>query len=338
MNILKKIGIGLLSLVILLLVISLFLPSKVKVERSLVMKAPPEAIFAQINTLKNWEQWSAWHKMDPTMALEYEGPAEGLGAKYKWKSEDMGTGELLITASVPSKEIITQLDLQMGKADAKYSIEPTEEGTKVTMTFEGDMGMKPWMKYMGLMMDRMIGKSYDEGLANIQKIVENAPPPAPAPTETEATYKVEETTVTAQPVLTIRAKSTPQELSNKLGEIYSEIIKEMAKTGQKQTSMPFAIYHKWSAEDVDVEAGIPVDKMGKTNGKINATELKAGKVILVKYYGPYEGSEKAHLAIDSYVKANNKKVTGSPWEVYVTDPGVEKDPAKVLTEIYYPIE
>jgi effector-binding domain-containing protein len=31
-------------------------------------------------------------------------------------------------------------------------------------------------------------------------------------------------------------------------------------------------------------------------------------------------------------------VIGAPWEVYVTDPMVEKDTAKWQTDIYYPVQ
>ena len=55
-------------------------------------------------------------------------------------------------------------------------------------------------------------------------------------------------------------------------------------------------------------------------------------------FGPYELTAKAHTAIHEYIGAHNKKIIGAPWEVYVTDPGLEKDTAKWETDVYYPVE
>ena len=68
-----------------------------------------------------------------------------------------------------------------------------------------------------------------------------------------------------------------------------------------------------------------------------AGERKAGKVLLVRYFGSYEKTALAHEAIDSFIKENQVEVTGPPWETYVTDPDIEKDTALWETDIYYPI-
>ena len=31
-------------------------------------------VYDQVNTLKNWENWSPWHKIDKGMKLTYSGP------------------------------------------------------------------------------------------------------------------------------------------------------------------------------------------------------------------------------------------------------------------------
>jgi len=99
-----------------------------------------------------------------------------------------------------------------------------------------------------------------------------------------------------------------------------------------------AIYNSFSPEKIDLECAVPISKEVKGDGTVNVIKMPAGNAVMVHYYGPYMGTEAAHKAIDTYVKENNKKVTGAPWEVYITDPGVEKDTAKWLTDIYYPVE
>ena len=80
MKIVKNIGLGLLILIILLVVVAYLLPRHVKVERTAIIKAPAEIIFGQVNVLKNWEQLSPWHKIDPKMKLVYNEIPSGKGA------------------------------------------------------------------------------------------------------------------------------------------------------------------------------------------------------------------------------------------------------------------
>lgn len=335
MKIFKRIGIGLVAIIALLVVVSFFLPSKAHVERSLVMKADESVIFEQINNLKNWEKWSPWHKMDPKMELTYEGPTSGEGAKYSWKSEELGNGSLLITNILPNKSIKTDMTLMDGFVNSgSYTFEKTEEGTKVTWTMDCEFGWNPAFKYFGLCLDGMVGKDFEQGLASIKEIVESMP----APVAEKPSYSITETEIKAQPMISIKAKCKASEISQTLGSLYGQLMAFSGKNKITVTGAPFAIYHKYSVEEVELEAGLPVDKAAKSSGNIIAGNINAGKVLTTKHFGKYEDSEFAHAAIDEFVKTNNKTITGSPWEVYVTDPGVEKDPSKWLTEIYYPVQ
>src|ERR1035438_5853550 len=128
MKTLKKIGIVIISIIVLLVVVSFFLPSKMHVQRSMVMNASAENVYYQINTLKNWEKWSPWHKKDSAMKLIYEGPAEGIGAKYTWESEvsDVGKGNLSIKDSKPDETIVCNMVFgnmnQIGRASCRERV------------------------------------------------------------------------------------------------------------------------------------------------------------------------------------------------------------------------
>jgi hypothetical protein len=175
MKLYKKILLGFGILFALLILISFFLPSQVHVERTAEIKAKPDTLFALINNLKSWNQWNPWNGMDPNWKLTYAGPESGVGAFYKWDSEvrEVGKGSMLITVSKPSELIITQLDFGgHGTAIARFIFVPTSEGTKLTWTMDSDVGMNPVAKYFGLMMDNMVGKSYEKGLANLKGLTE----------------------------------------------------------------------------------------------------------------------------------------------------------------------
>jgi effector-binding domain-containing protein len=61
-------------------------------------------------------------------------------------------------------------------------------------------------------------------------------------------------------------------------------------------------------------------------------------VLVVKYYGDYNKVESVYIAAYDYIKAKGKASTGAPMEIYITDPGMEKDTAKWLTEIVFPLD
>ncbi|HSI90626.1 MAG TPA: GyrI-like domain-containing protein, partial [Adhaeribacter sp.] len=139
------------------------------------------------------------------------------------------------------------------------------------------------------------------------------------------------------PVYSIKAVCTQEELSAKLAELYGEMAAEIDKNGLDFANYPMAIYHKYDPKAIEFEACIPLNKAGKSVGRIVAKELKGGPVAVIAHYGPYEKTYDAHMAMDKYLTANKKEISGSPWEVYITDPAKEQDPAKWLTEIYYPL-
>lgn len=336
MKILKILFIAILSIIILLLIISFFLPSKMHVERSLVINAPTEIVFDQINTLKKWEQWSPWIKMDSTLKMTYEGPESGVGAAYRWvgNPKTTGSGKLTISESRPNELIVTDLDLgEGGTGTGGYKFEPADSGVKVTWYMDSEMGLNPVMRYMGVMMKGVMENLFDQGLNDIKKIAESMPPPAIKPEMT-----IESTTVKAQNYLAIRDTVSIATIGQKLGLYYGMIGEVMKKQNLNFAGQPFAIYHNDSQTNWDMDAAIPVDKAGKADGKVKPGEIKAGNAVVAHYFGAYEGLGLAHLKIDEWLTSNNKKATGAPWEVYVSDPGVEKDTAKWQTDVYYPIE
>src|SRR5690606_3612297 len=96
MNILKWLLIVVGSLIVLLLLVALLLPSEFRVERSIVIEATPETVYEQVVDLNNWPNWSPWNAMEPTAEYTVSGAQRGVGAVSSWKGEVIGTGTLTI--------------------------------------------------------------------------------------------------------------------------------------------------------------------------------------------------------------------------------------------------
>lgn len=138
--------------------------------------------------------------------------------------------------------------------------------------------------------------------------------------------------------ITIRDHCPADQLAKKYDEIYGELNKIVQKQSLEYASAPFGIYHKYTPEDVDVEPGIPVNGNPVPEGRMNVIKTYGGKVMQLKFFGPYSKLHEAWNGLMEHVNENNYQVAASPFEVYVTNPAEEKDPSKLLTELYCPIK
>lgn len=187
---LKKVLLGIGGLVVLLLIVAYLLPSKVHVERTTVINASAAKIFPEVNSLQKWSVWDPWQKKDPKIINTYTGPESGVGSSNAWKSdhEDVGSGSLVITESVPNELIKSEMAFgepgeEYGNATSSFNFSAEGENTKIVWAMDMDLGMNPIARYFGLMMEGSVGKDFEQGLANLKAHVESLPDEAPVAAE-----------------------------------------------------------------------------------------------------------------------------------------------------------
>lgn len=154
-------------------------PADMRVARSAVMAAAPEAIFPHINSLKKFNDWSPWAKLDPNATMTYSGPDQGEGATAEWKgNHEVGAGTMVIVGSTPAKAVEMKLEFVEpwpGTADVQMTLAPKgANATEVTWAMDTTHGFVDRAMCILLRMDpeNMVGEKYEEGLANLKKIVE----------------------------------------------------------------------------------------------------------------------------------------------------------------------
>lgn len=213
MKIIKRILLILIVLAILIVLIGFLLPRHYKVERSIVINATPAAIFPLVNATTSWPQWSIWNQRDPAMTITYSGTGGGAGAKWSWKSKSEGNGEMEFTDVMPERKItyrLTFADFGSTAIGTIAFVPVDEKSTTVKWTNEGDMGRNPLFRYVGLMMDRMVGKDFDASLARLKTLVEmKAAPAAPAAAPAEAATSAAAPTQTKDASVAPSATSAP---------------------------------------------------------------------------------------------------------------------------------
>ena len=148
-------------------------PDDFEVRRTAAIQAPPQKIFGLIDDFHQWSTWSPWEKMDPAMIRTHSGAATGKGAAYAWEGNDkVGQGRMEITESSSPSRVAIRLDFIKpfeGHNVAEFTLAPQGEAT--TQVNWAMRGPRPFIaKLMGIFvdMDKMIGKDFEAGLANLK--------------------------------------------------------------------------------------------------------------------------------------------------------------------------
>lgn len=165
----------LLTLLILLAVIGLLLPSSARVERSILINAPAAEIFPHLNGMRAFHAWSPWSDIDPETVYQFQGPEQGVGSRMTWESGNshVGGGSQEIVDSVPDQRVEMKLEFgDKGDGNATFLLEPEGAATRVRWQFSTVFGWDLFGRYVGLMLDSMIGVSYDKGLRDLKAEVE----------------------------------------------------------------------------------------------------------------------------------------------------------------------
>lgn len=171
------------GLIAALLIITVFAlvasqPDSFRIERTATFKAPVERVFAHINNLHQWQDWSPWAKLDPQAHTTFSGAEEGNTAGMAWEStnDQVGIGRMTIVDSVPYDHIRMTLDFEKPfKASnmTEFLFKLNADGsTQVTWAMYGQN--TTLSKIMNLVWDgdKIVGGMFEKGFANLQPIVE----------------------------------------------------------------------------------------------------------------------------------------------------------------------
>ncbi len=173
---LKKILIVLLIVIAGVLGYAATKPDSFRVERKATINAPPEKVFAMIEDFHRWGEWSPWEKLDPGMTRTHGGPAKGVGATYAWSgNDDVGQGKMEVIEAVPASKLTFKLDFITpfeAHNTGEFVLTPKDGGTEVAWSMYGPSPYVSKLMDTVMSMDKMIGKDFEKGLANMKAAAE----------------------------------------------------------------------------------------------------------------------------------------------------------------------
>lgn len=149
--------------------IALLLPRKVVVTRNANVAMRPEDVIARVASTEGFQTFNPYCTTDPDLQITPFGPEEGVGSGFRFEGKE-GKGTQTVTA-VTANSVTHLIDLgAMGKPVQTIEAKGTDTGAYVTWTVTSDMGFNPIFRIFGLFMDRMLGKTYELGLKNIEAL------------------------------------------------------------------------------------------------------------------------------------------------------------------------
>ena len=173
---LPQILIGLAALAVVFVIVVALRPAEFRVTRATRMSAPPLDAFAQVNDFHNWEAWSPWAKIDPTMTTTYDGPTAGVGAAYSWVGNSkVGEGRMTLLESRPSDLIRIKLEfVKPFKATnvAEFTFHSEGDQTVVTWSMTGQNNFVSKAFHLLMNIDKLVGGDFEKGLAAMKSVVE----------------------------------------------------------------------------------------------------------------------------------------------------------------------
>jgi hypothetical protein len=163
-------------LVAAILILALTKPDTFSVQRTVAIQAPPDKILPLNEDFHFWASWSPWENVDPNMKKTYTGVAAGTGAVYEWEGNmAVGKGRMEITEVIPNSAVTIKLDFEKpmeGHNIAKFSLAATGDNTNVTWAMSGPANFMSKMMQVFMSMDKMMGKQFETGLANLKAVAE----------------------------------------------------------------------------------------------------------------------------------------------------------------------
>jgi effector-binding domain-containing protein len=117
------------------------------------------------------------------------------------------------------------------------------------------------------------------------------------------------------------------------GDLFTAMKKAKVETGQ-----PLCLFPSYSETSMDMICALPVDARAKVPTKYKIEQNEGGKAVKAIHQGDYKDLIITHEQINKFMEFKKLELSGAPWEVYVTDPTLEKDTAKWVTEVYYPVK
>ncbi len=347
MRALKTILIIVFAVLALLIILGLAGPDRYRVERATTIAATPDEVYRYVSMLARMKEWGPRQEMDRDQVQTIEGTDGTVGAIWTWRGDTVGVGSQRIVAMEANRRVTCELHFIEpfeSKSMVDYELEQRGDSTRMVWTMSGENNFMGRIMGVFVDMDGMIGADFERGLAKLKAMVEGAHAEA-LTADAEHTvdgYRIETITNGEQVYIGTRNKKLKwNAMQPFFAAQFAAAAVAVSEAKLELAGAPSAVYWEWNEQErtADLMAAMQVKGVAGTEVKGFTTHvIPAGRMLKVAYYGNYDGSMKAHMAMDKYILDKGLTHYGNVIEEYVTDPMAEPDTAKWLTNVYYMVK
>jgi effector-binding domain-containing protein len=140
-------------------------------------------------------------------------------------------------------------------------------------------------------------------------------------------------TVEEVPTAVVRGEVPAGELAGFFDGAFQRLPRVLADQGVRPVSAAFGLYRRPPAATVDVEVGFVVDRAVRPDGDVVPGVLPGGRVARSVHTGGFDGLGDSWRRLVAWTQERGLAPGDVFWEVYLTRPSPDTDPAGLRTEL-----
>lgn len=142
----------------------------------------------------------------------------------------------------------------------------------------------------------------------------------------------------AEPTAVIRESVSLEGLGDFYDRAYTAVGETLGRQGVQPAGAAFGYYLSIPQGTFELEAGFPTAGPVTDEGTVVASELPSGTVARGTHVGAYDSLGDSWAGLLSWAKEQGRTPEGRMWEVYVTQPTPDLDPATLRTDLFLLLE
>lgn len=119
---------------------------------------------------------------------------------------------------------------------------------------------------------------------------------------------------------------------------FSTLAEVISDQGISITGPAFSLYHTHPTDTADLEVGFPTDRKIDPADGAQPGSLPGGRVARVVHAGSYDELAAAWDRLGDWISEHGLRFRMPFWEVYLTEPSPDMNPADLRTELNHPID
>jgi effector-binding domain-containing protein len=157
-------------------------------------------------------------------------------------------------------------------------------------------------------------------------------------TDAPSTPEPQIRTLPAVDTAVVRGVVAPVDLPAFFDRSFGALGVALAELGTAPAGPAFAHYLRPPGDTSELEVGFPVGRRIEPSGDVVPSRLGGGRVATVVHDGGYEGLRTSWDRLLAWVEQQGLQPGVGMWEVYLTEPTPDGDPAANRTALFLPLQ